>query len=96
MAELVDDTVLCPAPVTPEQARDMVCSLRNFPLLDGFRGAEPADLDALANVVSSLSHLGADHAGVLSELDLNPVLVRPRGKGAVAVDALVVVGESDG
>jgi acyl-CoA synthetase (NDP forming) len=96
MAELLDDAVLRPAPVSPEQARDMVCSLRIFPLLDGFRGVEPADVETLAELVSNLSHLGADHAGALSEIDLNPVLVRPRGKGVVAVDALVVVGDSGG
>jgi acetyltransferase len=93
-AELLDDAVLRPAPVTPDDATAMVRSLRGHALLDGFRGAPLADVEALARTVSDLSRLGADHADTLSELDLNPVLVRPAGAGAVAVDALVVLKES--
>jgi acyl-CoA synthetase (NDP forming) len=91
MAELLDDAVLRPAPVTPEQAMEMVRSLRGHALLSGFRGAAPADVDALAQAVSDLSRIGVDHAETIAELDLNPVLVRPAGKGAVAVDALAVM-----
>jgi len=90
LAELLDDAVLRPAPVTPAEATDMIRELRGSRLLDGFRGAEAADADALADVVANLSRLGADHAAALAECDLNPVLVRPRGLGAVAVDALLV------
>lgn len=93
MAELLDDVVLRPAPVSPDEALDMVASLRGRALLEGFRGAPAADQRALADVVSRLSRLGADHADRIAELDLNPVLVRPDGLGAVAVDALVVLGE---
>jgi len=92
-AELLDDTALRPAPVAAEEVREMVLSLRCSPLLTGFRGAPPADLDALCEAISRLSRLGADHADRLNELDLNPILVRPRGKGVVAVDALVVAKE---
>jgi acyl-CoA synthetase (NDP forming) len=91
MAELLDDVALRPAPVSPSEALDMVQSLRGRALLEGFRGSPPADVAALAETVSRLSRLGADHAATLSELDLNPVLVRPRGEGVVAVDVLVVV-----
>ncbi|MGO4384423.1 acetate--CoA ligase family protein [Specibacter sp. RAF43] len=93
MAELLDDAVLRPAPVTAAEAREMIGTLRGRALLTGFRGAPPADIDALAETISSLSRLGRDHAEVISELDLNPVLVRPAGRGAVAVDALVVLSE---
>ena len=89
-AELLDDVVLRPAPVSADDAADMIGELRGSALLDGFRGAPVADRPALATLVSNLSRLGADHADSLAELDLNPVLVRPLGKGAVAVDALVV------
>jgi len=91
LAELLDDVVLRPAPVTPEQAAEMISELRGKQLLDGFRGAAPADIDALCGTVAALSRLGADHAEALAEVDLNPVLVRPRGLGAVVPDALVVV-----
>lgn len=95
LAELLQDAVLRPAPVTVEEATEMVRELRNHALLDGFRGAAPADVPALAAIVSSLSELGADYARAIAELDLNPVLVRPAGRGAVAVDALVVLSGGD-
>lgn len=90
-AELIDDAVLRPAPVSQAEALDMIRGLRGFALLDGFRGAARSDVDALASTVSRLSDLGHDHADAVSELDLNPVLVRSSGGGAVAVDALVVM-----
>jgi acyl-CoA synthetase (NDP forming) len=91
MAELLDDAVLRPAPVSEEEAVDMIAELRGETLLTGFRGAPRADVPALAATVSALSRLGADHAASIAEADLNPVLVRPNGLGAVAADALVVL-----
>ncbi|WP_187281123.1 acetate--CoA ligase family protein [Nonomuraea sp. C10] len=95
LTELLSDAVLRPAPVEPGEVRDMIAELRGRKLLTGFRGAPPADVDALADTVSALSRLGADHADRIAELDLNPVLVRPAGHGAVAVDALIVLGETE-
>lgn len=94
-AELVRDAVLRPAPVSEEEATAMVHALRGRALLDGFRGAPVADVAALARIVSRLSELGHEHASRIRELDLNPVLVRPDGLGAVAVDALVLLGKND-
>jgi acetate---CoA ligase (ADP-forming) len=93
LAEVLDDVVLRPAPVEPDEVLDMVNQLRGKKLLTGFRGAELADLDALASTVSALSYLGWDHADLIAELDLNPVLVRPKGLGAVVPDALVILAE---
>ena len=94
LAELLKDTVLLPAPTTPGEVLRAIDGLRAKDLLAGFRGAPPADKAAFADVVTSLSRLAADHADVLAEMDLNPVLVRPEGKGVVAVDALVVTRSS--
>lgn len=93
LTELLSDAVLRPAPVEPDEVHEMIAQLRGRKLLDGFRGAPPADVDALAATVSALSRLGADHADRIAELDLNPVLVRPAGHGAVAADALIVLSE---
>lgn len=68
----------------------MLSELRGYPLLTGFRGAPPADVEALAELVSSFSALAAALAGQLEEIDLNPVVVLPRGQGARVVDALMV------
>lgn len=91
MAELLDDAVLDRAPITEDRAKELIGRLRGRALLDGFRGAPPADADALARLVSAVSEFAYDHRDRLSELDLNPVLVRPSGSGVVAVDALVVL-----
>jgi len=90
MAELLDDAVLRPAPVSVDEAREMIGRLRGRALLEGFRGAPAADVGALAETISAVSRLGRDHAASITELDLNPVLVRPDGTGAIAVDALVM------
>jgi acyl-CoA synthetase (NDP forming) len=93
-AELLDDVVLRPAPVEESEVVEMIAELRGRRLLDGFRGAPAADVGALAATVAALSRLGADHAGGIAEMDLNPVLVRPLGSGAVVPDALVVLAEA--
>jgi acetate---CoA ligase (ADP-forming) len=90
LAELLDDVSLRPAPVSQEQALEMINELRGSVLLNGYRGGESRDVDSLARTVSALSQLGADYASVLAEVDLNPVLVRSDGLGAVVPDALVV------
>ena len=54
------------------------------------RGAPPSDVDALAEALVRVSVYAAANAGTLESIDLNPVLVRAKGEGCVAVDALIV------
>jgi succinyl-CoA synthetase beta subunit len=89
-AEILSDTVLRLAPVSLDDARDMVAALKGASLLNGARGRASADVEALARAVSALSGFAAANAGWLASVDVNPLLVRPRGQGVVAVDALVV------
>jgi acetyltransferase len=89
-AELLRDIALRPAPVAPDEVLHMVDELRGAPLLRGFRGAPPADVEALADAVSRLSHLGADLADELAEADLNPIAVLPAGRGVRILDALFI------
>ncbi len=86
--ELLDDVAFALAPVGPAEARSMIESLRGYPLLDGYRGAAPADVDALAHAVSVISRLAAGMGQGLRELEVNPIRVLPVGSGAVALDAL--------
>jgi enoyl-CoA hydratase/carnithine racemase len=87
-AEVLADTVMERAPVDAAKARQMLESLRAYPILTGARGRTPADLDALADLVAAASRVIADPAAGLTELDLNPVIARPHG--ALGVDALIV------
>lgn len=88
--ELFRDVVYRPAPVSAAEAGSMLAELKAAPLLSGFRGAAKADSAALSQLISQLSVLAAQHATVISEIEINPVLVHPEGQGVTIVDALVV------
>jgi len=86
--ELLGDVQVRLAPVSAGEAAEMVRGLRTFALLDGYRGAAPADVAALEDVVVRAAALAAGHEEI-AELDLNPVIVGEAG--AVVVDARVRV-----
>lgn len=88
--ELFKDVVYRPAPVGRAEAAAMLASLVSAPLLDGFRGAPKADVDALATLVAQVSQLAAGLEDSVAEIELNPVIVHPAGEGITIVDALVV------
>jgi acetyl coenzyme A synthetase (ADP forming)-like protein len=82
--EVLGDIAARLAPVTVDEARAMLAELKMAPVLRGVRGAEPVDLDALAQMISRFSTMAAD-VPELAELEINPLMVD--AKGAVAVDA---------
>jgi acyl-CoA synthetase (NDP forming) len=89
-AEVLRDVALQIAPVTEQQATQMLRSLKAFPLLDGARGRAKADVAAAARAVAALSQFAALHGDVVSEIDINPLVVMDQGQGAFALDALLV------
>lgn len=88
LVEVLQDTALAPAPVTPADALAMLRSLKGAKLLQGFRGMPPVDMQRLAGVISNVSRFAADQREVIAELDLNPLICA--GERIVAVDALIV------
>ncbi|MFG2784343.1 acetate--CoA ligase family protein [Streptomyces prunicolor] len=90
LVEVLRDAAVRVPPFGEEAARDMLAELRGRPLLDGVRGRPPADLDALVEVILRVQRMALELGDVLSELDINPLMVLPRGQGAVALDALAV------
>jgi acetate---CoA ligase (ADP-forming) len=88
--EVLKDVALAPVPLQPSEARAMLARLHGAALLDAHRGAPPADVDALVDLMVRLGQFAADHAETVAEIDLNPVLVHERGKGVSVVDALIV------
>jgi acyl-CoA synthetase (NDP forming)/GNAT superfamily N-acetyltransferase len=82
-AELLGDAAIRLAPLGPREAAEMVRSLRSFPLLDGYRGAPPADVPALEDVLLRISALAGAHAEV-AELDCDPLLAGPGGATIVS------------
>jgi acyl-CoA synthetase (NDP forming) len=89
-AEVLDDTVLAPAPCSHATARDMLARLRGARLLNGVRGEPPCDVEAMADFLVRLSTLAWDARDVILELDVNPVLLHANGAGLTVVDALAI------
>jgi len=88
--EVLRDVTFRIAPFGLGEARAMIGELRGAAILKGARGKPPGDLDALAQTLSKLSLFAAAQKGQFSSIDINPLLVRPQGKGVVALDALIV------
>ena len=91
LVELLQDSSLRLPPLSRHEALEMVHETRGARLLQGFRGRPLADLDALAGALVSLSQLAVDLGDVISALDINPLMVLPKGQGVYAVDTLVEV-----
>ena len=87
-AELLADRTLRIVPITDEDAHELVRSLRGSPLLFGYRGRPPVDVEALENVLLRVGFL-ADELSEIAEMDLNPVIVG--AEGVVAVDVKIHV-----
>ena len=88
LVEVLKDTALSPAPVTPSEAVGMLRGLKGVKLLEGFRGMEAVNIDKLADVISRVSRFAADHRDSVAELDVNPLICA--GNRITAVDALIV------
>jgi acetyl-CoA synthetase (ADP-forming) len=86
--EVLKDVNFKIAPITAEDAKDMITQLKAYPLLRGFRNTPPADIDALVAILCSVSRLVMDNPEI-KELDLNPVMAYP--KGAKTVDARIIL-----
>ena len=89
-AEVLDDVALMPAPVTDKQAKDMIRSLRTFPLLNGARSSTPSDVQAAAAALSALSAL-VEAFPQIAEIEVNPLFVAAEGDGVVAGDVLAIL-----
>ncbi|MEU9164990.1 acetate--CoA ligase family protein [Streptomyces sp. NPDC048424] len=90
LVEVLHDAAVRVPPFGEDQARAMLTELRGHALLEGVRGAPPADVDALVEVVLRIQRMALELGDELSELDINPLMVLPRGQGAVALDALAI------
>jgi acyl-CoA synthetase (NDP forming) len=87
--ELLQDVVFRRCPFDEAAAHAMIGSIRGAALLRGARGRPPADVEALARLLSRLSVVAHRHGERLRSIELNPVLVRPAGLGAWAADAVI-------
>ena len=89
LVEVLRDTAVRLAPVSRDEAREMLTSLRGARLFGGFRGQAAIDIDALADCVSRASMLASQLCDDIEQIDINPVIAS--SDGAVAVDGLIVL-----
>lgn len=87
--ELLSDSVTLLPPWTREAVESALSRLDVAKLLRGYRGKPPADTGALVETILNVTRYASANLAALVEIDVNPVIVRPTGKGAVAVDAMI-------
>jgi acetate---CoA ligase (ADP-forming) len=88
--EVMRDVTFRIAPFGTAEARRMIGEIKGASVLEGARGKPPADIDALAEALSRLSRFAAAQRGQFASIEINPLLVRPRGAGVAALDALIL------
>ncbi len=84
--ELIDDACVRLLPVDAGDVGAMIGELKAAELLAGFRGAAPADTEALIRAVVGLGEIYLDHRHLLADLEVNPLIVGPNGGGVRALD----------
>lgn len=95
MIEAIGDVRLMPPDLAPDAIAEEILLLKSAKLLQGFRGAPPADVDALAQVAASVGALMRANPDIM-EIDINPLIVHARGEGVTALDALFVMKDDEG
>lgn len=88
LVEVLKDVSFRMVPITETDARDMISEIKGYPLLKGFRGSDPVNEDALAEVLINLSNYIEQHPEI-EEVDINPLIAS--GNGLTAVDARMVL-----
>ena len=90
--EVLKDVAFRVAPLSRRDAEEMIREIRAYPLLAAYRGTEPADEEAIVDALLRLSALSCDFPEI-QELDINPLLVLPKGKGIRAIDCRMTITE---
>ncbi|MEM3403308.1 MAG: acetate--CoA ligase family protein [Nitrososphaeria archaeon] len=88
LIEIMKDVVFRIAPVDKKEALEMIKKVKGFPLLSGFRGSKPLDLESLADLISNVSKIAVENP-LIDQMDLNPVIVYERG--LAVVDARIIL-----
>ena len=89
--EAIRDFAVWPAPLTLDEARDMIRKIRGYRTLTDFRGRPAADLEAVAQVLWRVGQIACRWRQQIAELEINPLFVLPEGRGVIVGDALVTL-----
>ncbi len=88
--EIFKDVALFPAPLEKKNALEMLQSLKSYKILNGYRGKNRKDINALAELLVKIGDFAVAHKNDLAEMDINPVFLYPEGEGIALADALIV------
>ena len=88
--ELMKDVSLGISPLNEQDIRRMITKLKGYPLINGYRGRPKGDIESIIEMVKKVESMVLSDRSIL-EIDLNPVIVRPMGHGAIAVDARILI-----
>ncbi|HZW36400.1 MAG TPA: acetate--CoA ligase family protein, partial [Candidatus Deferrimicrobiaceae bacterium] len=91
--EVLKDVSFRVAPVSRREAVEMIREIRAYPLLSSFRGSTPSDEGGIVDSLLRISRLSLDFPEI-QELDLNPVMVMPKGRGVRAIDCRMTIAEA--
>jgi acyl-CoA synthetase (NDP forming) len=86
--EILKDVCFRITPITDRDAKEMVRSIKGYRLLEGYRGHPPADIEAIENLLLRVSRL-VEEVPEIAELDLNPVIALPPGRGCLILDTRI-------
>ena len=89
--EAIRDFEVWPAPLTLEEAREMITRIRGYRILTEFRGGPAADLEAVAQILFEVGQLACQWQERIAEVEINPLFVLPKGYGVIVGDALVAL-----
>ena len=89
--EAIKDFVVCPAPLTLDEAREMIRRIRGYRILTEFRGRPAADLEGVAQVLCDVGQLACRWPERIAELEINPLFVLREGSGVIVGDALATL-----
>jgi len=92
--EVLDDISFRLAPLSAEDAREMIQEIKGYPVLAGIRGSPPTDVGALVDIIQKVGQLSHEFPEI-TEMDLNPIFAFDDGKGAVVADARIILRESE-
>jgi acetyltransferase len=91
--EVLKDVNFALAPLSRKEIKGLVSGIKSFPLLSGVRGEKEKDLDALHEIIATISAIGEKFPQIM-EMEINPLMVKDKGEGVWAVDGrLILRGE---
>lgn len=90
LVEVLIDVAIRLLPIDEREAREMLRELRGYKVLEGVRGQGPRDVDALVKAMVDLSDIFAAHRNHLTDMEINPIMVRAQGSGVAAVDVRMI------